>query len=512
MFQYRKILEMHFDGFSQRTIASSTGHARRNISIIIQRAKEKDLITLEDDMSNEWLGQYLFPERETFEKGYFPPNWDYIHKELMKKNVTLTLLHREYEYKARNLSKIPYSYRSFCVKYQEYARKFKFTMPIKRKPGEIIEVDWAGSTLGVIDRDTGELIKAYVFIATLPYSQLSYVEAFYNMKSENWITAHVHAFEYFGGVAQTLVPDNLKTGVISHNKFDPIINQVYREMADYYGTVIVPARVRSPKDKASVEGTVGFISRQIIAALRNYQCFSLRDLNMEILTKVNEINEQPFQKRPGSRRTIFLEEEQSFLHCLPIKSYQPSEWRIAKVQKNYHIQVDHTCYSVPYEYLQKEVEARLTKDLVEIFYKEFRIASHKRVYGVHGQYSTNPNHMPDNHREYLEHTPESMIKWANEIGKHTTLFVNFIIDNNVEKQALNQLMALKKLRKNTSAITIEEACKTVLSVSSVPTIQLLKEVIKRQKEMSNLKLAGHSENTSSANDYGFTRGAKYFGG
>lgn len=166
MFQYRKMLEMHFDGFSQRTIASSTGHARLNISNIIQRAKEKGLTTLEDEMNNEWLSQYLFPERETLEKGYYPTDWDYIHKELMKKNVTLTLLHKEYEYEARNSGKIPYSYRSFCVKYQKYASKFKFTMPIKRKPGEIIEVDWAGNTLSVIDGDTGELIKAYVFIAT----------------------------------------------------------------------------------------------------------------------------------------------------------------------------------------------------------------------------------------------------------------------------------------------------------------------------------------------------------
>ncbi|MDA1663406.1 IS21 family transposase [Bacillus cereus group sp. TH153LC] len=511
MFQIHKTLKMSFEGFSQRTIAASTGHGRKTISKIIGRAKEKEIAELTEEMTDEWLNQYLFPERSTIEKGYFMPNWEYIHKELMRKNVTLTLLHKEYDYQARINNKIPYSYRTFCEKYQGYASKYKFTMPIKRKPGEIIEVDWAGSTLHICDRNTGENITAYVFVATLPYSQLSYVEAFFDMKSPNWITAHIHAFEYFDGVAQTLVPDNLKTGVIFHKKFEPILNQSYREMADYYNTVIVPARVKSPKDKGSVEGSVGYISRQIIAALRNIQCFSLEELNEAIIEKVNELNGMPFQKRPGSRRSIYNEEEKSFMSPLPAKAYRPAEWRVAKVQKNYHVQIEYINYSVPFEYLQKEVDVRLTKELVEIYYKEMRIASHKRIHGVQGQYSTNPNHMPDSHREYFNHTPESMRKWAEEIGHYTTLLINHILKNNVEKQALNQLMALKNIRKNTSAVAIEEACKTVLSVSIAPNIQLLKEVIKRQKEMNQRNTTSYL-NEEATQDYGFTRGAKYFGG
>lgn len=174
---------------------------------------------------------------------------------------------------------LPYAYRTFCENYGKYAKKYKLTMPIRRKPGEVMEVDWAGSTLQIIDRSTGEKIPAYVFIATLPYSQFSYVEAFLDMKSANWLIAHIHALEYFGGVPETLVPDNLKTGVTKAHREEPLLNEAYREFADYYRTVIVPSRVRRPKDKASVEGTVGYISRQIIAPLRNYQCFHLEDLN-----------------------------------------------------------------------------------------------------------------------------------------------------------------------------------------------------------------------------------------
>jgi transposase len=167
--------------------------------------------------------------------------------------------------------------------------------------------------VAIFDRSTGDSIPAYVFIATLPYSQFSYVEASLDMKSANWRIAHIHSLDYFGGVPETLVPDNLKTGVTKAHREEPFLNEVYRELADYYRTVIVPSRVRRPKDKASVEGTVGYISRQIIAPLRNYQCFHLEDLNRQIFEKLEEINTIDFQKRPGSRKRVFEEEEKSYL-------------------------------------------------------------------------------------------------------------------------------------------------------------------------------------------------------
>ena len=260
MINYRKILELHFDGISQRTISSSTGHSRNKISEIIQRTKTLEIETLNDNMTNPWLETFLFPEKQAIEKGFFPVDWEIVHKELQKKNVTLSLLHLEYSLLARENKKIPYAYRTFCEKYGKYAKKYKLTMPIRRKLGDIMEVDWYGSTLKVTDRFTGEDLKAYVFIATLPYSQYSYVEVFLDMKSANWLIAHIHAFEYFGGIPETLVPDNLKTGVTKTSRCEPILNEAYRELADYYCIVSVPSRVRKPKDKASVEGTVGHIS------------------------------------------------------------------------------------------------------------------------------------------------------------------------------------------------------------------------------------------------------------
>ncbi len=246
MIRYRKILEMHFNGISQRTISTSVGNSRNTVSSIIKKAESLGLVDLSDTHTDQWLGGFLFPEKQAVEKGYFPPDWEDVHKELQKKNVTLKLLHLEYTDRARNGGKIPYAYRTFAEKYGQYAKKYKATMPIRRKPGEIMEVDWAGSTLVITDRAAGEKLEVYIFVATLPYSQYSYVEAFLDMKSSSWLTGHIHAFEHFEGVPESLVPDNLKTGVIKARGSEPIINEAYRELADHYRTVIVPSRVKRP--------------------------------------------------------------------------------------------------------------------------------------------------------------------------------------------------------------------------------------------------------------------------
>src|SRR5699024_8721100 len=232
---------------------------------------------------------------------------------------------------------IPYSYRSFLRHYSKYADKYKATLRIRRKPGEIMEVDWAGSTAFVIDRDTGEKVKAYVFVATLPCSQLSYAEATLSMDLHSWITAHNHAYEYFGGTTQILVPDNLKASVTKHTTRELILNPTYREMADYYKAVVMPARVPMSKDKASVEGSVNVISTWIIAALRNTQCFSIDELNEEVWRKLDEFNQRSFTRKKGCRWSAFEEEEKFALSPLPSMPYKMSEWKTAKVRPDYHI-------------------------------------------------------------------------------------------------------------------------------------------------------------------------------
>lgn len=448
MIHYRKILELYDEGISLRGIAASTGHSRQKVTEVIRLAEKKGLVSfpLDEVMTDRWMEEFLFPEKTLEASGRQPLNFDYIHEELAKPNVTLSLLHHEYEAECRANNKIPYSYRSFLRHYSKYADKFKATLRIRRKPGEIMEVDWAGTTAFITDRDTGEKIKAYIFVATLPCSQLSYAEATLSMDLHSWSTAHNNAYKYFGGVTQIIVPDNLKTGVTKHTSRELVLNPTYKEMADYYNTVVMPARVRTPKDKASVEGSVGAISTWIIAALRNNQCFSVDELNEEVWRKLDEFNQRPFTRKKGSRWSAFKEEEKFALSPLPASPYKMSEWKTAKVRPDYHISVESMFYSVPYEYINRQVEVKLSDNLVEIFFNHMRIASHKRLYGKFGQISTIRDHMPDNHKLFVDQTPEAVIEWAESIGPSTLNVVQYILDTSqTEKLALQSIFSLKNL-------------------------------------------------------------------
>jgi transposase len=232
---------------------------------------------------------------------------------MAKTGVTLSLLWHEYCDRCRLNREIPYKYTQFCYHYQQFALTTKATMHINRKPGEQTEVDWAGSQAEIIDQDSGEIIPAYLFVAVLSYSQYTYAEAFLRQDQECWIAGHVHAFQFFGGVTRILTPDNLKTGIDQASWFTPVINKTYHEMAEHYGTAVIPARVRKPQDKPHVEGAVGAISTWIVAALRHQQFFSLSELNQAIEEKLEVFNRNPFQKKAGSRLSGYLEEEKAAL-------------------------------------------------------------------------------------------------------------------------------------------------------------------------------------------------------
>lgn len=275
MIKYREILRLHSQGVSQRGIAASCQCSRTTIRNVVERAERHEISwPFDKNMTDADLQELLFPEKRS-QSNRKIPDCEYIHKEMAKSGVTLSLLWQEYHEQCRFNGEIPLMYSQFCRYYHKYANTTKATMRIKRKPGEMLEVDWAGKTGFIVDNLTGELIPAYIFVASLSCSQYAYVEAFLSMDMESWVNAHVHAFKYFGGVARILVPDNLKTSVDKASRPDPKINRTYQEMAEHYGTAVIPARVRRPKDKPHAESTVGIISTWIIASLRNQQFFSL---------------------------------------------------------------------------------------------------------------------------------------------------------------------------------------------------------------------------------------------
>ena len=328
MTNYREILRLHSLGLNKTEIAASCQCARNTVAATLQRAANCGLQwPLPEEMSDKQLAELLFPTSAS-KPVYKMPDYAYIHKELQRSGVTLNLLWLEYCDQCRATGQTPYQSTQFNKYYSDYLAKTNATMHLNHKPGEIMQVDWAGDTASVIDTDTGEIIPAYVFVATLPYSGYSYVEAFFSMNQEAWTTAHVNAYKYFGGVTRIIQCDNLKTGVQKHGKDELILNKAYQELAEHYGTAILPARVRSPKDKAAVEGTVGIISTFILAALRNRQFLSLQELNEAVWERLEVFNQKPFQKREGSRASCFAEEK-PFLRSLPSHPFELATWKVA---------------------------------------------------------------------------------------------------------------------------------------------------------------------------------------
>jgi transposase len=439
------------------------------------------------------------------------PDLSYIRKELLKNGVSKKLLWTEYMEDCRLTGEEPLMYSQFCYYIQQDEQKRRATMHISRKPGEQVEVDWAGDPAQIIDPDTGEITEAYLFVGVMTYSQYTYVEAFINQKQQAWITAHVHMYEYFGGIAKILVPDNCTTAV-NHKKstwYTTELNAVYHEMAEHYGTAIIPARVRKPKDKPNVEGSVGNISTWITAALRNEQFFSLSELNWAIQGKLQKFNENLFQKKEGSRRSLFLEEELPLLTSLPATRYELAEWKKATVQFNYHISVDGMLYSVPYEYIKRKVDVRVIDKTIEVFYNHTRICSHRRIHGRKGQYSTILEHMPEDHQKYLEWNGDRFRKWAERVGNKTYQVVDAILTSKrVEQQAYKSCMGLLKLADKHSVERLEAACNKALSYTAAPSYKSIKNILTAGQD--KLLQPEQKEPESTSNRYGITRGADYY--
>lgn len=514
MTDYREILRLYSQGISQRSIAVSCGCSRNTVSTVLDRASQH---TLEWDqvgeLTNSDLFQRLYPEKQQELSSRSIPDCEHIHRELARSGVTLTLLWHEYCEKCRLNKEIPLKYTQFCNYYRKFAATTKATMHISRKPGEQLEVDWAGQTAHTVDRDTGKKVTAYVFVAALSSSQYAYVEAFPSQDLECWIIAHVHAFRFFGGTTRILVPDNLKTGVTKTTWYTPEINRTYHEMAEHYGTAVIPARVRKPKDKPSAEGTVGVISTWILAALRHEKFFTMHELNEAIFEKLEIFNSKDFQKKPGSRLSTFLAEENPLLQPLPASSYELATWKIATVQFNYHISVDKMYYSVPYEYIRHQVDVRTTRNIIEVFYHNHRICSHPRIYGIPGQYSTTVEHMPDDHKQYTQWNAERFIHWADNVGPHTKAVVQAILaSHKIEQQGYRACMALLKMADRYSLTRLEDACAKALSYTPNPSYKNISTILKSGFDKVNVEKSDtQPTKPKDADTYSFTRGAGYYG-
>ncbi len=377
---YLEILRLDSLNHSQRTIESTVHCSRHTVRSVLQAAKEKQIAwPLEDDITNAELEEILFPGKYKSGCRYVEPDYPYIHRELAKPGVTMALLWEEYCRKCHEAGETPYMNTQFGDKYRRWARVTKATMRIQHKPGDAMQVDWAGDTLPVYDLVTGKQSPAYLFMAVLPCSCYTYAEVCEDMKTENWLSCHVHAFQYFGGVTRLLIPDNCKTATTANTRYETVLNRSYQELAEYYGTAIVPARVRKPQDKSAAEASVRFAQTWIIAALRERKFFSVREMNEAIAEKLEELNNRPFQRMAGTRRSAWLEEEKPYMLPLPAVPFEAAVWSVAKVPNDYLVSDGRNKYSVPYNLIGEKVDIRVTKTAVEVFYHGSRVASHRRL-------------------------------------------------------------------------------------------------------------------------------------
>jgi transposase len=373
------------------------------------------------------------------------------------------------------------------------------------RAGEKLFVDYAGMTVDVVDRDTGEVRAAQIFVATLGASNYTYAEATWTQTLSDWTGAHVRAFEFFGAAPRVLVPDNLKSGVTSPHIYEPDINPTYADMARHYGIAVVPARAGQPRDKAKVEVHVQIVERRVLARLRNRRFFSLDDLNEAIGALLETLNNAPFQKLDGTRRRLFEQIDRPAMQPLPVDPYVFAEWKKARVNIDYHIEVDRRYYSVPERFIKKQVDVRSTARIVEVLYNGERIASHLRAARA-GERVTCPEHMPSSHRAHAQ-MPEVIASWLASAGEATEQAVRLMIARNIiPEQGYRSCLGVKRLGDRYGAARLEAACARILP-SGYPSYKSIAAILRSGLDAAP---AGDGRAKATPIEHANIRGADYY--
>lgn len=445
---------------THRQIASSIGISAGTVGSVMIRARAKALQWQQvESLSDVELEEMLYGRKQPSgsERAAVDPLW--IHTELRRPGVTLELLHVEY------LDKHPngYRYSAFCEHYHRWVERQRLSMRQVHRGGDKMFVDYSGKKPHIIDAKTGEVIEVELFVAVLGASNLTYAEASRSQRGADFIPSHVRAVEYFGGVTALVVPDQLRSGIKSPCRYEPFVQRTYAQWARHYGTAVLPARPRKPRDKAKVEVAVQVVQRWILARLRNESFFSLEALNERIWQLLDELNARPMRGYGGqSRRELFERFDKPLLRPLPTERFIYGEWRKARVNIDYHIEVERHYYSVPHSYIHAEVEVWLTASTVEVFHRGTRIATHRRS-GHRGQHTTVAEHMPKSHRAHREWSPTRLMRWAETIGENTALLVRSILESRPHpEQGYRSCLGILRLSKRYDAERLEAACRRAL--------------------------------------------------
>jgi transposase len=476
MRKIREVLRLHSLGLTQRQIARSCSVGQSTVAEYLKAAEAAHLQWPEvAGWDESRLAAALLEKRPVEPKRSRQPEPDFasVHTELQQhKHLTLLLVWEEY--RAQNPE--GYRYSRFCELYQRWRRKREVVLRQEHRAGEKLFVDYAGRTIPVQNPTAGEIREAQLFVAVLGASNYTFAEATWTQGLGDWIGSHLRAFEFFEGVTEIVVPDNLKSGVTKTCRYEPGVNITYQEMAQHYGLAVVPARVGKPRDKAKVEAGVLLVERWILAALRKRTFFSLGETNQAIGELLARLNERPFRTREGSRRTLFESLDRPALKPLPCQRYQYGEWKTARVNIDYHVQFERHWYSVPYQLTQQEVEIRATASTVEVFHQGIRVASHARSQVAH-QHTTTHEHRPKAHQRYMEWTPSRVIEWSAKIGPATAQVVDRILASNRHpEQGFRSCLGIIRLGDKYPQARVEAAARRAVALH-VCSYQSLKSIL-----------------------------------
>ena len=458
MRKIREVLRLtHELGLSVRQVREATGVGKTAVSEYVSRAKVIGITwPIPSEISDAELERRLFTPAG-FHDGptRTVPDWAKVHEELKRRGVTLMILWEEHRAECTD----GHGYSRFCELYSEWRKRLSPTMRQTHVAGDKLFVDWAGDTISVIDPMTGEVHEAHLFVAALGASSYTYADARWTETLPDWIGAHVNALDFLGGVPKAAVPDNLKAGITRPSRYEPGINRTYQDLADHYGFVVLPARVRKPRDKAKVEAAVGIVSRYLLGRLRNRRFFSLDELNVAVRDCVTTVNAKVMKRLEKSRKELFASLDRPALKALPSERYSYAEWKRCTVAPDYHVEVDDHYYSAPFQLLRETVDARFTNTTVELFHKGHRVASHVRSRVAH-KHTTIPEHMPSSHRRYAEWTPQRMLREAGKIGPATVALVEAIMKAKPHpEQGFRSCLGIMGLAKSYGPERIEAAAR-----------------------------------------------------
>ena len=502
----KDVLRLKFElGLGLREIARSCSLGVSTVHDYLQRAKAADVSwPLPEGWDEEKLEAALFAAHQPRigDPDKAAPDFASIHEQKQRhRHLTLQLLWEDY----RQANPEGYGYSRFCELYQRWRGKLDLVLRQEYKAGEKMFVDWAGTTIPILDPQGGPQQAGHLFVAVMGSSSYTYAEATLDEQLSNWIGAHVRAFEFYRGAPALIVPDNTRTGVTKACRYDPDLNPTYQEMAMHYGVGVLPARPYKPRDKAKVESGVQLVERWIVAALRHHQFFALADVNVEIRRLLEKLNNKPFRKRQGSRASLFAAIDQPALKPLPLEPFDLSQWSRARVNIDYHIAFDTNFYSVPYNLVHELVEVRSTPTTVEILHKGQRVASHLRARG-HGQAVTNSEHRPKSHQAHLEWTPSRLVDWARSIGPNTAcLFERILADKPHPEMGYRSCLGLMRLAREYSPARMEAAAQRAL-LTGACRYQSVKSILRNS--LDSLPVANAA--TTAPSPHSNIRGAEYF--